>query len=224
MKNVLSILLLLLVLIASCKKEKASSDLPPSAVKFSAEALAYVKLPVEKYFIYKDSATGRLDSVIVKESTLRTTDVPKYNCPSSTNLFSFCTSHAAYNYEIFTLKLVKFNGSLQEDWYYETANSVPIGSWIVIATDTAMLYFSGTFWYPVTYIQSRYATAYFHSSFLVEGKSFTNVLQFINTNHDNIGDPSYKKTVYYWAKGIGIIKREVKTFNSIKTDLLVRHG
>lgn len=210
--------------LSSCKKDK--TDPAPVEIKFAAEALSYVQLPVNKYFIYKDSASGNLDSVVVTESALKVIFVPKYDCPSNGGVF--CLSTPAYTYQTFSLKLTNFTTSPNQSWYSESATSFILGNnggLFIIATDSAYLSFYGSFWYP-------FLSNYFGSlqqassipSLIIEGKTYTNVIQFISSTTNDTNNPSYKHTIYYWAKGIGIIKREIRTSNTAKTESLVRHG
>jgi len=52
--------ILLLSLCCSCKKNKADHQTDPAYIQFFPEALAYVQLPVNKYFIYKVRQAERL--------------------------------------------------------------------------------------------------------------------------------------------------------------------
>ena len=221
MKKIVIIFSLPWMLIVSCKKDKAD---PPSIVmKFSSEALAYVQLPLNKYFIYKDSASGTFDSVVVKESSLQTIFVPKYDCPRD----SWCISTPAYNYQTFTLKLVSITTSTQKNWYFESAFHDVIGGFYQPrATDTMYVSLNGTFWYPfyLNNTPGSLVQVNLFPSIIIEGKTYTDVLQCVSSNTDNTSLPNYTKTNYYWAKGIGIIKREIRTATTVKTELLVRHG
>ena len=213
--------------LASCKKDKNETAAPIN-IKFSQEAFEYVQLQLNRSFIYKDSASGRIDSVVVTESALRDIFVPRYDCKNA-GAFSFCTPNPDYTYQRFTLKLINFNSfnnPSNQIWFADSAISYIYGSaggFYIAPTDTAYLNLGGSFWYPYKYSQSPSQTNVL-ASFDVEGKTYTNVLQFISSTTTNVTDPYYKKTIYYWAKGIGIIKREIRTNNSIKTDLLLRYS
>lgn len=220
-KKILFAISITTLLIASCKKNNADTPAAPIEVKFSAEALAYVQLPLYKYFIYKDSATAALDSVVVTQSNLERILMPKYDCGNQ----QWCWNIPAYYYQNFSLSLTKFTATSQELWFTGSATSQPFSTFLIAASDTSVLYFSGTFFYPlVSNYQGIYTSENFLGSFIVEGKTYNNVLQFINVNTLNTSDPIYKRTNYYWAKSIGIIKREVTTGSAVKTDLLVRNG
>lgn len=58
----------------------------------------------------------------------------------------------------------------------------------------------------------------------IEGKSYSDVVQLTYSNYQSPSSPSYYTSTYYWAKGIGIIKRTVTTATSTQTWTLLRHG
>ena len=59
----------------------------------------------------------------------------------------------------------------------------------------------------------------FISSMEVQGNLYFNVERY------EFDSPSPAiSVIYYWAKGVGIIKRQVKTSGTIKTELLTRRG
>ncbi|HZY40234.1 MAG TPA: hypothetical protein VFE53_26455, partial [Mucilaginibacter sp.] len=62
----IGILLLIVYSFSGCKKTTQ-----PLTYKFSANALAYIQFTSGKYFIYKDSAANKTDSVVVTESLIQ---------------------------------------------------------------------------------------------------------------------------------------------------------
>lgn len=58
----------------------------------------------------------------------------------------------------------------------------------------------------------------------IEGVTYTAVQSFYYYNMLPSTDINYQASVVYWVKGIGIIKKEIRTYNSVKTSLLVRYG
>src|SRR5688500_1088160 len=60
---------------SSCNKPKVTT---PAALEITLnpEGLKYIQIPLEKYFIYKDSASGSLDSVVVTKSLFETIHYP----------------------------------------------------------------------------------------------------------------------------------------------------
>lgn len=203
----------ILFYLPSCKKDHTDT---PIEVKFSAEGLSYVLLPLNKYFIYKDSASGTLDSVIVTQSK-----VDKIFSPVAKDTISNWSA-PAMNTEKITILFSKHNGSSSEDWFYGEAFAFSMGS----ESDAPIILFEKdrltntnkevAFWYPFSNNVLP--------SITIEGKTYLNAVTFSFANTLITTQPTYYKSTYYWVKGTGIIKREIRTSNSIKTDLLVRNG
>ena len=95
-KKMLFAITIIITLFISCKKDHTSSQNDAKIIAtFSPEALTYIKLPLNSYYIYKDSATGILDSVVVTTSNSKLVDVPKYvggNCILGPCIFPAFTS------------------------------------------------------------------------------------------------------------------------------------
>jgi len=179
----------------SCKKSKDPEPVRIS-LAFSDKALEYVKLTEGKYFIYKNSVNANQDSVVVTESYLNTVLTPE--TPGSGILFP------AYYHERFRLKLSKFTGTTSSEWLYGIAD-IPFS---FFSSDTAALQLQETIGSSLFY--------FLHSdlpnlNIVVEGKTYSNVVLTSWDNGWDISNPLYKKTLTYWAKGTGIIKREVIT-------------
>src|SRR5690349_21657146 len=92
-----------------CKKAAVEEE---GRLSFDKEGLRFIQLPVNKYYIYKDSATGNLDSVIVTKSLLEQVDVPAYYGGG----FNY-SNHPAYHYQRFSLILSKVIGNTQNTWF-----------------------------------------------------------------------------------------------------------
>ncbi|MGN6249885.1 MAG: hypothetical protein ACTHNG_16150 [Ginsengibacter sp.] len=210
------------ILFFSCKKEKAPT---PKVYSFSfySEPLQYVQIPLNKYFIYKDSASGALDSVVVTESKLET----KYE-PSVTSNYFFTTP--AYYYQSFSLLLTK-SGSAGGDWFYGETIDRPYFGYSTALSDSISL----TLVEKDRATQEDVAFAFVFNastntadsiipSLTIEGKTYTNVLRHPDWNGLDSLNEFYRESVYYWVKGLGIIKRRIKTPGSIKTQLLIRNG
>src|SRR5687767_12575918 len=88
---------LLAVALLGCKKNKPPVGPEPPYNQFPAEGLAYIQLPLNSYYIYRDSATGMEDSVVVVTSSLVKTFVPGQSC-------LFC-GNGPYAQDVFTLEL-----------------------------------------------------------------------------------------------------------------------
>ena len=223
MKQIIALIVVTTIVafcISSCKKDH--TDTPaPFELQFSAEALAYVQLPLNKYFIYKDSATGTLDSVVVTESNIVKQFIPEHK---SAGLLD--PDRSAFYYQTFTLKLTKYIGGIPQDWFDGNATNL---TFTVTSSNPATPLtlgnnIGGAFRYPITISSNPYQEVNILPSVTIEGKTYLNVAFFSDAIGLDITQPSYHKSTYYWVKGIGIIKREIRTSTSIKTEMLVRNG
>ena len=219
-KKILFAISIATLLIASCKKDNAGSQIAQYELKFSTEALAYVQLPLYKYFIYKDSATASLDSVIVTQSNLERIFVPTPYCTL------LCPP--AYFYQRFTLTLTKYNGATPQDWFYGIANNSHF--WVTNSDAATALYLvekdqgGHVFDYPIFVSSNSYGGVTIIPSIIIESKTYLNAVVFTSSTSLDTSQSYYRKISHYWVKGIGIIKREIRTSNTVKTDLLVRNG
>ncbi len=213
-------------LFCSCKKNKMSKP-EIYNIRFSADALSYVQLPLNKYFIYKDSASGTFDSVVVTQSSIEEKYQPEINDPGQ-----FISHVPAFNYQDFTLLLTEYNGASQEDWFYGVASNYGKG-FIIASSDTASLSLlekdranntnlNYVFFYPLTPYSSIQENIAVIPSINIEGKIYTNVELYSNRIDSTSAD--YLRSTNYWSKGLGIIKSEIKTSSSVKTETLVRNG
>ncbi|HZH65368.1 MAG TPA: hypothetical protein VEY10_10795, partial [Flavisolibacter sp.] len=65
MLKLLALFIVFVTALSSCSKDEKEYRLDRAGLK-------YIQLRLNQYFIYKDSASGRLDSVVVTESFLST--------------------------------------------------------------------------------------------------------------------------------------------------------
>ena len=203
----------LMIIFQSCKKESAPDD--TVTVAFSRNALDFVNLAQWKYLIYKDSATATEDSVIITTSKLETVYYPAY---SSTWWFP-----ASYK-ERYSLVLTKYTNTSHAQWLSGIALAGGWGTGVNGPTyiDTADVGLQET---DDSYITVIYHTPEVMNAVIIEGKSYDNVVLTITQNTNDINNPEYKKSICYWAKGIGIIKRTViKTGGAVKTYTLLRNN
>jgi len=219
MRNITLLLLasMMLSVFMSCKKDKAETAQYDLA--FSRRALEYVRLTEGKYFIYKDSATLQLDSVIVTKSKLD-------------NIFTgagFANGQPMppYNHESFELTLSKFVGSSKTEWFDGIAD-LTMNSYPTAHSDTAAaLYLDGSIGNTTSVLffsfQDNYTPNYIVT---VEGRTYNNVvITLVDPFGADISNPYYIKSTIYWAKGIGIIKQETrKAGGIIKTYTLLRNN
>ncbi len=229
-KNIFYYLAVLFFLSLSCKKSGysggsiLSGNLNPNTVNihFYQAALDYIQLPVNRYFIYKDSATGSLDSVKVTQSVIETNFQPATSgYPGSPAIYS----------EVFRLTLTKFQAlpPTSQIWFNGIARGRTSPGGIVSATiiDSNFTFYNEQsnlllFWYPFTSFGLGQYT--YIPTMTIEGITYTAVQSFSYYNLLSPTDINYQATIIYWVKGIGIIKRESRTYNSVITSLLLRYG
>jgi hypothetical protein len=218
MKPINMLILASLIILSSCKKDpvKEESSTPVTdSTKFSRDALAYVQLTPGKYFIYKDSATSSQDSVVVTMSLLNTV----YFQASSDAFFRY----NAHTQEKFNLVLTKFTDSVQVEWFNGNADAFCDGLGInnncnsaaVNLMEGGLFAFEGfVYSYPI------------NLSVAIEGKMYHDVIIHDSwTPTVDINDPHYVHNIYYWAKGVGIIKRtNITTGGAVKTYTLLRNN
>ena len=219
------------LLMTSCKKGLdlggagglLSGILNPNTVTihFYQTALDYIQLPVNRYFIYKDSATGSMDSVKVTQSVIET------NFQAATS--GYPGQPAVYS-DVFKLTLTKFQAlpPTNQTWFNGIARSTTYGGFVsaTIIDSNITLYNEQSnlllFWHPFTSFGLRQYT--YLSTMTIAGITYTSVQSFSYDNQLLPADINYQASVIYWVKGIGIIKKESRTYNSIKTSLLLRYG
>ena len=207
----LLVFILSLFIFQNCKK----SSPPPEKelyVSFSRNALQYLQLTEGKYLIYKDSATSLLDSVVVTKCRIEVNFTPKLN--------TLLVKRPAYYSETLTLNLSKFDGSSQTVWLrcnaftsLSGAASVPIDTADIALKDES----GGVVFYATETFQPK-------DTVTVEGKTYSNAQ--INSSDNGLeqSDQAYRKSVYYWAKGFGIIKRTIVTGGVTTTHTLLRNN
>jgi len=177
-------------------------------LKLDAEGLQYVQLDIGKYFIYKDSASGISDSVVVTKSLLENTFTPAV----TGGLFE---TYPAYNSEVFSLTLTKIDVNSESVWLEAqtppalccpslSSNNEPVQ---MIESNPGLV-----FCYP----KSNCSSVDLISSLTVEGKVYQDVIKVTG------GTNSASK--YYWAKGIGLIKRIEILNSSTQTYTLIRNN
>ncbi len=206
----------IIAILSSCSK-KSNSPAPaaPLNVHFSSEGMEYIDLPAGMFLIYKDSATGKEDSVIVTASDVTTGFSPEY---TSTGTLSF--HHPAYYYDIFLLEMRIPVSNKQ--WFFGKASAYSESPYVV-STDSAtipmndkdnLLVFGFPVWIPSDHFDQM----------TVEGNTYHDVLRSYSWNGFEETDTRYIAQTIYWAKQVGIIKWQKKNGNSYRSYTLVRHG
>lgn len=215
----LAVFSLIAISMTSCQKDVADVDSPVDHVyniSFSRNALGYVNIPVGKYFIYKVTGYSALDSVAVTSNELDTV-----NFPRDIN-FSF----PEHNVERIRLRWTKYTpvfggGIVTSTWL--RGGTVP-GYFIPYdssSTADVRLVISGTD-QTMFFARDNLAGT---QTLVVEGVTYQGVIRAESNNGLPITDPAYEKNEFYWAKGVGIVKRVVTTFNGTITEMsLLRHN
>jgi len=183
-------------------------------------AMEYLQLPLNRYFIYKDSATAAIDSVRVTQSS---TDVV------TTAATSGYPGMPTINRDRYSLTLTKFQlPATSTVWCKGVANGSTFSGLVnATLTDTSIAFIETpynlqTFWH--SYFSSGANVAVSIASLVVEGITYTDVKKFSTNNGLPPTDAGFIAITNYWAKGIGIIKREIRGNASVKTYLLLRYG
>jgi hypothetical protein len=237
MKNFIRFLPACLV-VTSCMKTQpvSTKQLPDVHITFSTVDLDYVKLPLNRYFIYKDSATGNIDSVKVTRSTISENygpAVPSLSLP------------AVYSQKYYlTLSNISDSGKA---WFQGRAWSVDASAGGSYGSDPM----AGVRFFArdnlinnpdipeddnVNYAQLEDGYGFssepginsgnqYLPSFEVDKHTFYDVIVDTAFTHgDSTQFSGFFKSTYWWAKGIGVIKRTVEKDSVIKTALLERYS
>ncbi len=129
-----------------------------------------------------------------------------------------------YYYQVYSLKLTLI-GTPDQTWYEGISTN-----WngdCVLGPDSisAVFGFPGhVFRFPFSSTGQQTLYYHFYPSLNIEGTNYTGVHEFIGNNGLPSSDSNYRETIYCWVKGIGIVKRTIKTSTTIKTSLLLRYG
>ncbi|MES1215583.1 MAG: hypothetical protein ABUT20_08700 [Bacteroidota bacterium] len=215
--------IMLLALFFSCKKEDPVNN-EYTSFDYPSGYLNYMDIPMHSYFIYKDSSTGNEDSVIVTENIKRT-------------IFNYGNGVIAGNqYKHYVLQmdvtLSKFISANNSSLWLK-ARSVTNDNRATVATAESVMLFAGPcedcMWgildYPIVSNYDPFSDrgAEILNSYEVEGKVYNDVIHIVY----GVGSPTddeYKNVIYYWAKGVGIVKRTFTSKSSTQTWTLLRNG
>ena len=197
MSKCFNCLLLCILSLLACSKnnDEKQFNLDPDGLK-------YIQLRQDQYFIYKDSASGSVDSVVVTESS------------HSTETYS--DANVSGKRHVFSLTLTRKNLSGDSTWLKGTAKAEPYLSHLVRLADISGEY---QFVYPPSCLCTN---IYKLPSLTIEGKTYPDVIVF-----QDAFKPGYRFD-YYWAPSVGIIK--VRKFEGPLSNLkkwtytLVRHN
>lgn len=216
----------LLLLGTGCKK---STDTPATYYAVNPEVLSYLKMPLGSYFIYKDSTSGILDSITVKKSDVQKLFFPAHKALQSSWPFAgtYTATIPDSYYDSLTLQLTKESTNGAEDWLFISHLQDQYSNYYKATDSTLKIPKGMVFWYPsitTSFTNTENYGGYIIPSMIIEGNTYQNVLRFISSNSDDPSALYYLKTDYYWAKGVGVIKRIITTSKGVQTSTLVRKG
>jgi len=174
------IFLLIVCSFQGCKKDAGQG----LSYALSADALAFIQFSPGKYFIYKDSTANKTDSIVITLSLLQT-----YN----TTTPGWFGSTVPVTYQQYTLGMTEIDSGLTTVWLSGNTGVQYSSRVQLVSSDNAynFLFQDITTNIPVM---------------VVEGKTYTNVNLTSNVLLSGFGADAIISS-YYWAKGVGLIKR-----------------
>jgi hypothetical protein len=209
-KIYLSLTLLIIVFLGTkCRKDNT----PPPTYYLPQEVKDYMYFQPGTYWVYKDSASGVLDSIIVTEA----------NSEMFTDMFDPPANKISHIEERFTIKTYSFLDDYEYDYIaFARGNncSTDYCAYVrrekIIPNNTDVPYTYALF-YPFTIgytptaaspsVQSLSAK---YDSLLVEGKYYKDVIEYYETkNSTETNQPTY----FYIAKNYGVIRKKIWVYN-----------
>jgi len=219
MQNLSRLLAVLVIALAmqSCQKDPVMVD-PMTRVfniKMSPNALEYVNIPVGKYFVYKVPGYTALDSVVVTNNELAMVNFPRDNS----------NNFPEHNVQRLRLTMTQYiqtsGGMITTEWLKGVAMPEIFNPYDSTTTADVRLRFSGT--QQVIFYGAQNISG--SLTMVVEGVTYTGVSKAESDNGLPISNAGYEKNTFYWAKGVGIIKRVVVNWNGATTEMnLLRHN
>lgn len=186
--------------------------------RFDSAAFSYINIPNGSYFIYKDSASGTADSLVSYRGYDAKYVPPVSGDPSKPGYFYQIYDLKLANYWSYSPNLIFFKGHASCDPDYKNTQTFIDSNFTVVNELTGL----AAFWYP--FVSTNNQQYSWLPSISVGSKIYNDVHCFFADNGLPASNSGYQATGFCWVKGIGIVRREIRTFNSIKTSLLVRHG
>ena len=186
--------------------------------QFDSTAISYINIPNRSYFIYKDSASGTADSVVSYAAVSYVYVPPVAGNPSKPGYYYYVYDFELGNYWSYNPNLIFLKGHASCDTDYKNVKTFIDSNFTMVNELTGL----AAFWYP--FVSSSNQHYNWIGSISIEGKIYNNVQCFFASNGLQPAQTNYLATTFYWVKGIGIIKKEIRTFNSVKTSFLLRYG
>ena len=204
MARFLIILLAVAVLINSCKKDHPTTF---EYYQFPEEAIAYTVLPLNRYFIYQDSASLQQDSVLVTVAQLQR----KLFEPAKTgDIGGYTIVIPGHYYDEYNLVMQVKNRAVPDDWL----NAGTSDTQFYFSLYASIPALSECFQFPFAAAGNSFPTRYV-PSLLLNGILYRDVAIHY--------DPQ-RFCEFIWAKNIGIIQRRLWINGVYKTETLLRHG
>jgi len=213
-----------LIFLSSCEKGEwdvfaPNSIYPPppitlSTVDFLPAAQILFYIPAGRYYIFRDSASGRLDSIAVTQ------------CRIDYTLHAATATAPAWQAAQYKNNMEIMSNGTSQPWLNVTAicdyTPYPSLGYYFDSTVTVISEPGGlpVFWYPLK--NSGRNTYKFYPVLTIGGTARQQVHEFATDNGLPPADPNYESSVYYWAPDIGIVKRTIKTPSQVRTAELIR--
>ena len=222
MKNITIPLAMLIILMNSCSKTVTQKPAPNTDVDiyFDKAALEYIQLPVNRHFIYKDSATGNIDSVLATQSDLSNFTTPGNPAFSVPPVYS----------QKYHLVLTRTNGS-GTIWFQGLANSLQGAGFQYAPDTTAVISFNAsdnivTDTLPeYGFLSNGFDISQSLNSLTVESTIYHDVFVYTYSNQSfRMPQTVPIISTYYWARNVGIVKRTIEKDSVITTSLLESYG
>ncbi len=193
----------------SCKEDcKENGTCPPEYYRYElGEAMHYLWAKPGSYWIYKNTKTGDLDT--------QTMIGFKFDTVISKGTFDF-SKHITIEYDVLSRNIYSsFNHWIYFDKTskYEANSKRDLETILERIVGTGVIY---PFFHPFVISQnvnpSNSNFIGLDSNFIVSSKPYTNVAKF-EIAIDGIWEEKLNckrpNTVYYWAKGVGLIKKDM---------------
>lgn len=228
MKKSFSTPLILFLFFSSCSKDwDVNFDIGnwnidwktiPAESHFDSVGLKYMKIPLKREYLYKDSSTGKIETVKVTRS-----DTVAIFQKATVGTQAYVDNY----YDTYTLAMTRMvNNTPTTTWYSGVSTCNFNSSSYIILYDSQFELANETdkvaaFWYP---FQNNPLQEYsLLPNYVVAGISYSEVHLFHASNGISPSDPAFMESWYYWVKGIGIIKRRIQSATGVKTDLLISY-
>lgn len=188
---------------------------PEHYFKSMGEAKDYLWAKPGSYWIYRNTKTGDLDTVTCKVfyfDTIRKEGTEDYSLNVTIEYeFMFRGLYSTFSPYSYTETTTPYS-----------ANSRPVNTIRTILTRECTDGLIECFFYPFEPgVHAGTGSMYcsytgMDSTYALQGKTYYNVAKF-DLDSDDIGEPKlsceHAHTIYYWAKDVGLIKKEVLTCN-----------